>query len=124
MMNEEVKHVLKINMNKKYEYFIKRVVDSEKVWSLKDKDGWVTLGIEDKYYFPIWPKKEFADICIGDEWSECYAECISLKDFINEWGYRLEENNIKPTIMWHEGKGIDVDWDRLKEDIKYELKKY
>lgn len=54
-MNKEAENVLKLDNRKKYEYFIKKVADFEEVWSLRDEDGWATLGTEDKVFFPIWP---------------------------------------------------------------------
>jgi len=123
-MNEEVRHLLKTDIRKQYKYFIKKVTAFGEVWSLKDQDGWVTLGVGDKDFFPIWPKKEFADICIGEEWSNCYAECIELEEFLEEWIHNLSENDIKPTVMWNNGSGIDIEWDRLKGDIEQELENY
>ena len=77
-MNKEVINVLNTDRKKQYEYFIKKIVDYEEVWSLKETDGWATLGIENDMFFPIWPKKEFAEICIGDEWKNYYPEKIDL----------------------------------------------
>lgn len=124
ILNREVENILKINNNKQYEYFLKIVADFEEIWSLRDNDGWATLGMENNIFFPIWPKKEFANICINDEWENCYAESIDLYEFLEVWISGLKEDNIRITVMWHEGKGIDVGWDGLKKDIEYELQKY
>ena len=100
MMEKEMKYVLNTDIEKQYEYFIKKVADFGKVWSLKDLDGWVTLGVEEDEFFPIWPKKEFAEICIGEEWDDCYAESIDLEDFLDDWINGLKEDNIRITVMW------------------------
>lgn len=50
-MNKEAENVLKLDNRKKYEYFIKKVADFEEVWSLRDEDGWATLGTEHKVFF-------------------------------------------------------------------------
>ena len=50
-MNQEMEHVLKLDNEKKYEYFIKEITDFEEVWSLKDEEGWASLGDNDKIYF-------------------------------------------------------------------------
>lgn len=124
MMEKEMKYVLNTDIEKQYEYFIKKVADFGEVWSLKDLDGWVTLGVEEDEFFPIWPKKEFAEICIGEEWKDCYAESIDLEDFLDDWITGLKEENIRITVMWNNGSGIDREWDRLREDIEIELEKY
>lgn len=124
MLNQEVKNVLKIDKNKQYEYFIKKVADFEEVWSLRDSEGWATLGIGEKDFFPVWPKKEFADICIGEEWENYYPESIDLDEFLDHWLDGLKEDNIRVTVMWNNGSGIDIGWDTLREDIERELENY
>ena len=124
ILKQEIENVLQIDKSKQYEYFLKKVADFEEVWSLKDDKGWVTLGIGGDIFFPIWPKKEFADICISDEWNNCYPESIELEEFLEYWIGGLKEDNIRITIMWNNGNGIDVAWDVLREDIRQELEKY
>lgn len=123
-MNKEVINVLNTDRKKQYEYFIKKIVDYEEVWSLKETDGWATLGIENDMFFPIWPKKEFAEICIGDEWKNYYPEKIDLYEFLEDWIEGLKKDNIRITVMWNNGSGIDLDWDILKNDIEMELENY
>ena len=118
MIYEEVKQVMKTDKRKKYEYFIKKIADFEEVWALKDEEGWATLGKENSTFFPVWPKKEFADICITDEWADYYSESIELDDFLECWLQGLKEDGIRVTVMWYEGNGIDIDWDTLKIDIE------
>ena len=123
-MDKEIEHVLNTDIQKRYQYFIKKVADFGEIWSLKDQDGWVTLGVEEDEFFPVWPQKEFAEICIGEEWDDCYAESIDLEDFLDDWITGLKEDNIRITVMWNKGSGIDREWDRLREDIEIELEKY
>ncbi|WEZ05197.1 DUF2750 domain-containing protein [Bacillus subtilis] len=41
-MNEkELEMSLKLDPDKRYRYFIKKVVDYEEVWSLSNDEGWV-----------------------------------------------------------------------------------
>lgn len=120
----EVENVLKLDNLKKYEYFIKKVADYEEVWSLKDSEGWASLGKDDMYFFPIWPKKEFAKICASDEWKGYKAEKIELNEFLEDWIDGLKEDGIRITVMWNNGNGIDIEWEKLKKDIEEELNKY
>lgn len=124
IMTKEVENVLKLDNSQKYEYFIKKIADFEEVWSLKDDDGWASLGINDEIFFPVWAKSEFAKICISGEWKEYRCEAIDIDDFMDKWLPGLKEDGIRVTIMWHEGVGIDVDWDELSRDIESELEQY
>lgn len=124
MLNQEIKSVLQKDKNMQYEYFVKKVTDFEEVWSLRDNVGWATLGIEEKKFFPVWPKKEFADICISEEWENYYPESIELEEFLDNWIDGLKEDNIRITVMWNNGSGIDIEWDTLRKDIEQELENY
>ena len=124
MLNHEIENVLKNDISKQYEYFIKKVADYEQVWSIRANNGWATLGEGERKFFPVWPRKEFADICLNGEWENYYCESIELEEFIDDWISGLKEDNIRITVMWNNGNGIDVDWDTLKQDIEQELENY
>lgn len=124
MLNQEVKNVLQIDKKKQYEYFVKKVADFEEVWSLRDNEGWATLGVDENEFFPVWPKKELADICISEEWKNYYSERIILEEFLDDWIDGLKEDKIRITVMWNNGSGIDIEWDTLREDLERELEKY
>lgn len=124
-ISKEVENVLKLDMKKKYQYFLKKIADYGELWSLKDDDGWVTLGQEeDDCFFPVWPKQEFAELCISEDWQDCKCEAIDIDEFLEDWIPGLKEDGIRVTIMWNEGAGIDVDWDGLARDIEHELEQY
>lgn len=124
MLSQEVSNVLKNDKKIQYEYFIKKIADYEEVWSLRDEEGWATLGLKDKEFFPVWPKKEFAELCISEEWNNYHSESIDLEEFLEDWIGGLREDDIRITAMWYNGSGIDIEWDKLKEDIERELEKY
>lgn len=123
-MDKEIEHVLKVDNRKKYEYFIKKTADYEEVWALRDKDGWATLGLDEKEYFPVWAKKEYADLCVSEEWKGYHSESVDIYEFVEEWIVRLKQEGIRITVMWNNGSGIDTDWDNLLHDIQTELEKY
>ena len=123
-MDKETEHVLKVDNRKKYEYFIKKTADYEEVWALRDKDGWATLGLDEKVYFPVWAKKEYADLCVSEEWEGYHSEPVDIYEFVEEWIVRLKQEGIRITVMWNNGSGIDTDWDNLLHDIQTELENY
>lgn len=124
MNNKEIENVIKLDKTKKYEYFIKKIVDYEEVWSLRDEEGQAMLGEEDNSYFPVWAKKEYSDLCISEEWKGYYSESITLEKFMDVWIPNLKCEGSRITIMWNNGSGIDVDWDILLNDIRLEMEKY
>lgn len=124
MKSEEINGVLKADKAEQYEYFIKKIADYEEVWSLRDDEGWATLGLDGGMFLPLWAKKEFAELCIDEEWSGYRAESIDLDEFLEDWLDGLKEDGIRITVMWNNGLGIDVDWDKLRSDIETELENY
>lgn len=123
-MTKEVENVLRLDNRKKYEYFIKKIVAFEEVWSLRNEEGWITSGMGDEVFFPVWAKKEFAELYISGDWQDCKCESIDIDDFLEDWLEGLQEDGIRVSVMWHDGAGIDVDWERLAEDIEAELELY
>lgn len=124
MNSKEIENVLKLDNRKKYAYFIKKIADNEEIWSLKNSDGWVSLGQVGQFFFPVWAKKEYADLCISGEWGDCHSEAIDIYKFIDVWISNLKKEGTRITVMWHNGSGIDVDWDDLLNNILFELDKY
>lgn len=122
--SKEIENVLKCSKEKQYEYFIKKVVDNEELWLLRDEEGWASLGDDSNEYLPLWPKKEFAEICISEEWNGYYAEAVDLEEFIDEWIDDLMRDNVRLTLMWYCGSGIEIPLTSFKEDLEYEMENY
>lgn len=123
-MTKEVESVIKLDKFKKYRYFLKKIADCEEVWSLKDDDGWASLGLDEDIFFPVWAKAEFAELCISGDWQGYRCEAIDIYDFLEEWLPGMKEDAIRVTVMWYDGEGIDIDWENLARDIEHELEQY
>lgn len=84
LVNEkEMKNVIHFSGQKRYSYFIKKIVDWEEVWGLYD-NGWAVLGTENgQSVFPVWPAKAYAEICAIDEFLGYEAKSFSLDDFVD-----------------------------------------
>jgi hypothetical protein len=84
MNQKEFESVIKQPPNIRYEYFIKKVADYEKVWGLYD-DGWATAQDDDgNMLIPFFPKKEFAEYCAVNKWNKFKAEPIDVYEFIDK----------------------------------------
>ncbi len=122
----EFKSVLSLDAPKRYEYFIKKICDWEEIWSIKDTEGWRLLGDPSECEcIPVWPAKRYAEAFCIDDWSECYAESISLDSWKNAWlpGIKKDRRIIAvfPNLSL---EAVDVESDRLREDIEEELSSY
>ncbi len=124
MNTREINGVLGSDIAKQYEYFIKKAADYEEVWSLKEAAGWASLELDGKCYFPVWPKKEFAQMQAAGEWDGYIAYSIDLEEFMEDWLPGFIKDGLGVTVMWNNGSGIDLSPERLMTDIETELEKY
>lgn len=124
MDQKEFESMLNQPANIRYEYFIKKIVDSEIVWGLYE-DGWaVTEDDKGNKLFPIWPKKDFAEHCAMDEWANYLGESINLYEFIDEWLPRLKEDGLKPSVFFNNDDSAVLEVDTVIRDLREELGKY
>jgi hypothetical protein len=116
--------VIKLPSNKRYEYFVKKVVDYEEIWGLYN-GGWATTQDENGIvFFLFWPKKEFAEFCATDDWRGYFPEKIELEEFINEWIPGMKEDGVKAAIFWINNESALPELDILLEDLELELENY
>ncbi|WP_139489508.1 DUF2750 domain-containing protein [Brevibacillus dissolubilis] len=121
---KEFESVIRQPANKRYAYFIKKVVDSENVWGLY-QDGWaVTEDNDGNRLLPFWPRREFAEHCAVDGWADYTAECIDLYEFMDEFLPRLIEDGLKPSIFLNNNDSAVLEVETLLGDLRAELEKY
>lgn len=124
MDNKELEAVIKLSAQKRYEYFIKKIVDFEELWGLYD-DGWAMTSDDNKnMMIPFWPKKEYADFCAIGEWRGYTSESIDLYEFINKWLPDMKVDNIKPSIFFNNENSAVIEVEKLIGDIEEELENY
>lgn len=110
---------------KRYQHFIKVVADREFVWGLY-KDGWALASTEDgKKVFPVWPAREYADICAADEWEGYEVKSFSLDDLMSELASSLKKDGVLIGVFYTPSdNGVVPDMEQFIEDINAELEKY
>jgi hypothetical protein len=87
----------------RYEYFIRRVVDTGTVWSLY-RQGWALAKKEDgTLVFPLWPDREFATICADYEWTGYAPQSFSLDELVRELLPQLEQDGIATGVFYTPG---------------------
>ncbi|MCY7436349.1 DUF2750 domain-containing protein [Bacillus pumilus] len=123
MHPKELETTVQLSAKKRYDYFIKKIVDFEEVWSLRNEKGWVMS--EDEYGAPqlhFWPTEEHAAYC--EPGRKSLPEMIDLDDLIEEWLPGMIENGINPSIFYNRNDSVSIKIHTLKEDIEEELKNY
>ena len=122
---KQIAAVLALPPPQRYDHFIKKVVGWQKMWGLYD-DGWAMSETNDgKPVFPLWPEKEYAQLCATADWAEYEATEIDLDEFMAELLPMLEERGVHPGVFFVPDQGsIDVTIGQLREDLERELGKY
>ncbi|MGG4403439.1 DUF2750 domain-containing protein [Paenibacillus amylolyticus] len=124
MNQKEFESVINLPANIRYEYFIKKVVDSEEVWGLYE-NGWsVTEDDKGNKLLPFWPKKEFAEYCATDGWEIYSSKRMDLYEFIDDFLPNLKKEGFKPSIFLNNADSAVLEVDILIEDLKTGLEKY
>lgn len=76
---QQIEAVNALPGGKRYEHFIKRIVDQEEVWSLYD-GGWAVSSMTSgSRSLPLWPAREYAELCKTQGWSNYQPRSIDLR---------------------------------------------
>ncbi|MEH7747741.1 DUF2750 domain-containing protein [Neobacillus drentensis] len=111
---------LTINSKRRYENFIKRVSESKMVWGLKSEDGWCVCEsneYEDTVVMLFWSDEAYARQCAVEEWSHYKPTSIPLEEFMNNWIYGMNEDDLLVGVNWNAKLiGLEVEpYDLFKE---------
>lgn len=122
---KEFEAVLKLPGSKRYEYFIKKVADSEELWGLYN-DGWAMVADDNgKEMIPFWPKKEFAEACCSNDWKDYTPEPIDLNEFIDCWLVDMGNSGLLAAVFYtKDDRGVVLEPEKLLENLKEELENY
>jgi len=125
ILKKEIEAVMHLSGKDRYKYFIKKVVDSEKLYGLYE-DGWALVSDDEgKEYFPLWPAEEYALLCAENGWENYNPEEIDLHKFLEVFVKNIQAHNISPAIfMTPSNEGITLSFKKFKTHLLYELGKY
>lgn len=123
---EEITNVSVLEPFNRYQYFLKKVVDNEMLFTLKtDSNDWASSTVKDYELYPIWPATEFASNSKTDEWSEFTIIELGLYDFINIILPQIEKEGILLNVFpIGTTTGFVVKINEFIRDISNELKNY
>lgn len=99
--SRQMEAVLALPGVKRFEHFIKVIADWQEVWGLY-QDGWALAAADDgTTVFPLWPAKEYAQLCALNEWKGFEPRAISLIDFTEVLLPKLKLEDVLPGVFFH-----------------------
>ena len=122
---EEIARLFKKPGEKRYEYFVKKVADTEEVYGLADEEGWALLGDEGEDIIPLFPHAEFAEqFRVENEFEEYGIGVVDVNELM-EWLDEMEEEGMQVAVFPNlEMSGAVIHPARHKQDLQAELEKY
>lgn len=128
-LNEkQLKRVLQLGCEERYEYFLKKVTKWEEIWILVDSNkGFLKICSEedDLEYIPVWPHPDYAREYASDSDEVLKPKSISLSEFIEKWVPGLDEDALNVGIFPNQDLTVWViEPFELSEEIEGELSKY
>ena len=124
--NQQKDNVLALPARERYQHFVGRVADWERLWVLADaEDNLFIRTASSVQYLPVWPHPDYAvDIaCLVD--LNLIASEVDLYDFMNNWLPGLDTDNVKVGIFPDlEGNTWIMEPRDLLEALESECEKY
>jgi len=122
---KQMEAVFALSGIQRFEHFIKTVADWKEVWGLYH-DGWALAAADDETpVFPMWPAKEYAQVCAANEWAGYEPRCISLSDFTEFLLPKLKLDGVLPGVFFTPTKkGLTPSTDDLMVALNAELQNY
>jgi hypothetical protein len=109
----------------RYEHLIKRIADTEEIWSLRTEEGWVLAGDEGRDCLPVWPHARYAAACAIGTWSGSEPTLIALDDWLDDWLPRLEsEHHGISGFPTPDGRTVIVEPMEMHAHLEEELSQY
>ncbi|MCW8866368.1 MAG: DUF2750 domain-containing protein [Colwellia sp.] len=109
---------------KRFNYFLETVIDTQEIWVLVDEHGCMMLNTEDEDCVPVWPNQDFAQQWITDDWQACKTEAISLNTWQSRWTAGLEEDELAIVVFPNQAEeGVVLFPDELDFELSKQAKK-
>ncbi|MBT1063946.1 DUF2750 domain-containing protein [Bowmanella sp. Y26] len=101
----------------RHKYLLKRLQETQEIWTLVDDDGAMILTTDEEDCIPIWPDAEFAKDWINGDWSHCQPHKITLSDWQHKWLPGLEEDEIQIVSFPVPGEDglVSAPWEMAEE---------
>lgn len=122
---KEINAIISLAGPERFFRFVKVVADRQEVWGLY-REGWaLAQSDEGEKVFPLWPAREYAELCAVSEWDGYKAEPIELENFLNNLLPQLAIDGVLPGVFYTPtDKGVTPSVNILKAAIEKELENY
>ncbi|WP_077003513.1 DUF2750 domain-containing protein [Variovorax sp. KK3] len=119
---KQIEAVVALSAHKRYARFIKLAADQRLVWGLH-LNGWALAGTDDGMpVFPLWPAREYAELCVGGSWADYVPKSIELDDLFDGLLPSLDANGTKLGVFYTAGdKGVLPNLADFERDLRAEL---
>lgn len=123
--SKQIAAVIALQSKDRYEHFIKVIADWQEVWALY-QNGWALAGADDgATVFPLWPAREYAQLCAEGEWKGYEPRAISLNELMDDLLPKLKKDGLLPGVFYTpSNKGLTPSVDEFKSAIEAELSNY
>lgn len=123
MHKKKIENIFRLPSKERFSYFVRKVTDFEEVWGLSDGTEWALLDdSNDNQLFPVWPEKDFAEICANGVWENYVPKSIPLEDFLSKLSPKLTSEEISYAVfLTTDNKGIVISPKELCEIIELEI---
>ncbi len=81
------------------EYLLSRTGETEEIWGLASREGWIMRDSGQETSLPVWPYQQLARDCARDEWAGLSPEAISLEHFVYNTLPLLMRRGIRVELM-------------------------
>jgi len=107
-------------------HFLKRVVDWETVWGLRDEAGWVAVADSEGHSsFPVWPHPRYAAACADHEWAGNAPAAIDVRELVEQWLPAMASDNVSLAVFPTPGlRGVIVSAAELAAVLRRALAEY
>ncbi|MBN8430945.1 DUF2750 domain-containing protein [Microbulbifer salipaludis] len=128
MSTDDLKAILDLDCEARYEYFLDLVGEEREIWILVNSDEhFLKLHSEDQggfEYLPIWPSTEFAE-AFATEDSDLQPRSVALPQFLNRWLPGLKKDGIEVGVFPGADDSVWITEPAdLEQDLRDELNRF
>lgn len=119
-MSSELEHLLELNCEERYDYFLDAVIEEKEIWIVVNNNNeFLKIFAEEEgfEYLPAWPSEELARHYSARD-SELQTKSISLPEFLKKWVPGLKQDELEIGVF----PGSDgTVWLTSSEELKADL---
>jgi hypothetical protein len=125
---KKIESVLAMSPADRYAYLVRKVADTEELWSLASSDGeWVLAGDDEGHELvPIWPEAAFAARCASGAWAGTEPRSIPMDVWLGRWipGMTRDGRLVAVFPTPENTRGVVREPAQIRDDLEQELEQY